>query len=1053
MARPSKTGGKRTSAATTRKPSSAKVRTRPATTKRAIGSASRLKRSAASNDELKESREQQTATAEILKTMSQSTFDLQGVLDALVKSAVRLCDADTGIIRRREGDIYPVAATFGFTQEEREYFARYSLKADGSAVFGRAILERRSIHVPDLLADRNLNRDRIQDYATVINIRSGLGVPLLREGGPIGVFTLQRRKRRPFTQKQIELVETFANEAVIAIENSRLFNEVQAKTRDLEQSLQQQTATADVLKVISRSAFDLQPVLQTLVESAARLCGADNAFVYQRDASVFRLAATFGFASDYEDFMKQRPVQPGRGTLIGRTTLEANIVHIPDALNDPEYTWQESQARGGYRTMLGVPMLRDGLPIGVFAMTRSTVKPFTDKQIALLHTFADQAVIAIENLRLFNETKQALERQTATSDILRVIAGSPSDVQPVFEAILSRSLHLCEAAFGFLTTYDGERFAFAAQLGVPPALAEHFGAGMDQPRPGDSHWRLVNGEDLIHNLDQKDEEAYRAGNPLRRAVVDLGGARSALVVALRRSGSLRGSVTIYRKEVRPFSESQIALLRHFADQAVIAIENVRLFNETREALERQTATAEILKVIASSPSDVQPVFDAIVTSATRLIGGFFAGGDRFFGDTGHLGAFSSINPAGDEMLKASFPRPIADIPTFGRVQAGEVVGIADTEAAAEQLKALGRARGFRSVLNVPLNSHGTSIGLIVVSRTNPGPFTAHHVELLQAFADQAVIAIENVRLFNETREALERQNASADILRTIASTPGDAERALYQIAETSARLFGAPSATIHIAEGDGWAQTIRVGDTSKRIGEGVPEAQLKIGGRNMPGTIVAENRQVHVPDLDNVDPAIADWPGLPYAREGGTRSMSGAPLRCEGKAIGALIVYRDRLAPFTAEELAVQQTFADQAAIAIENARLINETKEALERQTATAEILKVIASSPSDVQPVFDAILDRALHLCEAAFGFLTIHEGERFEFAAQRNVPTELAQHFAAEMDQPRPGDAHWRLLAGEDLIHNLDQKDEDAYRAGNPLRRAVVDLGGARSALVVA
>ena len=239
-------------------------------------------------------------------------------------------------------------------------------------------------------------------------------------------------------------------------------------------------------------------------------------------------------------------------------------------------------------------------------------------------------------------------------------------------------------------------------------------------------------------------------------------------------------------------------------------------------------------------------------------------------------------------------------------------------------------------------------------------FAAHDA----AIARQAAMDAENGRLISELSIARERQNASADILRTIAGASGDAEHALYQIAETSARLFDAPSATIHIAEGDGWAKTIRVGESSKRVGAGVPETQLKIGGRNMPGTIVGENRQVHVPDVDNVDPEIADWPGLPYVREAGTRSMSGSPLRLEGKAIGALIVYRDQLAPFTDEELALQQSFADQAAIAIENARLFNETSKALERQTATAEILKVIAASPSDAQPVFEAIAASAKRL-----------------------------------------------------------------------------------------
>ncbi len=243
-------------------------------------------------------------------------------------------------------------------------------------------------------------------------------------------------------------------------------------------------------------------------------------------------------------------------------------------------------------------------------------------------------------------------------------------------------------------------------------------------------------------------------------------------------------------------------------------------------------------------------------------------------------------------------------------------------------------------------------------------FAAHDA----AIARQAATDAENGRLIHELSIARERQNASADILSTIASVSGDAEHALYQIAETSARLFDASSATIHIAEGDGWAKTIRFGESSKRVGAGVPETQLKIGGRNMPGTIVGENRQVHVPDVDNVDPEIADWPGLPYVREAGTRSMSGSPLRREGKAIGALIVYRDQLAPFTEDELALQQSFADQAAIAIENSRLFNERRqrandlsESLRQQTATADVLRVIASSPADVEPALKAIVESA--------------------------------------------------------------------------------------------
>src|SRR5436309_754730 len=234
----------------------------------------------------------------------------------------------------------------------------------------------------------------------------------------------------------------------------------------------------------------------------------------------------------------------------------------------------------------------------------------------------------------------------------------------------------------------------------------------------------------------------------------------------------------------------------------------------------------------------------------------------------------------------------------------------------------------------------------------------------EAIAQQAAGAVENARLLTELRITRDRQAAGAEILRAIASTPGDAERPLQQIAETTARQFGASSVTLNIASGDEWTRMIRVGPSSQRVGSEVSAEQLRIGGRNLPGTVFRENRQIHIPDLDNLDPAFADWPTVPHARAAGARAMAGTPLRREGKAIGALIVHRDRPEPFTDQELALLQSFADQAVIAIENARLFNETKEALEQQTATADILKVIASSPSDVQPVFEAIVGSAKRL-----------------------------------------------------------------------------------------
>ena len=275
---------------------------------------------------------------------------------------------------------------------------------------------------------------------------------------------------------------------------------------------------------------------------------------------------------------------------------------------------------------------------------------------------------------------------------------------------------------------------------------------------------------------------------------------------------------------------------------------------------------------------------------------------------------------------------------------------------------------------------GKALGALIVYRDRLAPFTDDELALQQSFADQAVIAIENARLFNETQQALSRQEATAEILRTVASTPGNADQSLRQIAETSARLFGAPSVTLLLAENGEWTKAYRFGASSERIGSALPLQMSPVGGSNLPGRVVADDSQIHVPDLDNLPPEMTDWPGLPHARAGGTRTACGTPLRREGKAIGALLVFRDRLAPFTEQELALQQSFADQAVIAIENARLFNETQEALARQTATSDILRVISSSPTDVQPVFDEIVLTAARLLRCDRAFIQRHDGQFF-------------------------------------------------------------------------
>ena len=390
-------------------------------------------------NELRQSLQQQTATADVLKVISRSTFDLQTVLDTLTASATRLCQADKGAIMRWDGDVYRLASNYGFSREGEPYALEHPLRPERGSVTGRVALEGRAIHVPDVLADPEY---QATGYQQVFGYRTLLGVPLLREGTAIGTFQLARNEVNPFTDKQIELVTTFADQAVIAIENARLLNE-------LRQSLQQQTATADVLKVISRSAFDLRTVLQTLVKSAARFCDADKAsLTRERDGALYR-AEAYGFSREYLDYVQDIPIKPDRGSASGRALLEGRVVHIADALADPEYTLNDVQRLGGYRTVLSVPMLREDVPIGVLALLRSDVRPFTDKQIELVTTFADQAAIAIENVRLFDEIQdKGRQLEEASQHKSQFLANMSHELRTPLNAILGYAELIADGAYG-----------------------------------------------------------------------------------------------------------------------------------------------------------------------------------------------------------------------------------------------------------------------------------------------------------------------------------------------------------------------------------------------------------------------------------------------------------------------------------------------------------------------------------------------------------------------------------------------------------------------------
>ena len=994
-------------------------------------------------NELRESLQQQTATADVLKVISRSTFDLQAVLDTLVESAVRICQADIGhIALPTERGSFRTRASYGFSPELKAEHADLEFKPGRESVTGRALLERATVHILDAQTDPEYKLSKV---VKISGHHSMIGTPLLREGSPIGVFGLARFAVRRFTDKQIELLTTFADQAVIAIENARLFDEVRQRTDDLSESLQQQTATADVLKVISGSPGELEPVFQAMLEKATQICEAKFGTLVLCEGECLRQVATFGAPAAY---VKMRPpevayqVHPEHP--LGRIAATKQVVHVLDIAAAPEHARGPLSNVAGARTLLCVPMLKDNQLVGSINIYRLELRPFTDKQIALVQNFASQAVIAIENARLLNELRESLQQQTATSEVLQVISSSPGDLTPVFDSILANARRICEAKFAHLLLYDGKVFRAAAFEGASPAFVEFWQRGPHALDPETGPRRAVTTKQIVHVPDLQQTKRYKRPNPQVAALADLAGARSVLVVPMLKDDRVIGTLSIYRGVPVPFSDKQIELVSNFSQQAVIAIENTRLLNELRESLQQQTATSEVLQIISSSPGELEPVFQALLENAVRICEAKFGTLFRYDGKNFHRAAGVGTPAALVEFQKQRGPFRPESAGVIARVLRTKQVAHSADSAAEPNPGVATTLGGARSIVGVPMLKDDELVGAIVIYRQEVRPFTDKQIDLVSNFAKQAVIAIENTRLLNELRESLQQQTATSEVLRVISSSPGELEPVFNTMLENAIRICDAKFGTLFRFDGELADRVASVGTPATLVEFQLQRGSFKPDIHGNFARCLTTKTVVHVADeLAEPKPGAA-------AVYGGARSTVHVPMLKENEAVGEIVIYRQEVRPFTDKQIELVTNFANQAVIAIENTRLLNELRESLQQQTATADVLKVISRSTFDLQTVLDTLVESAARLCEADRAAIHRRMGDNYPFVASYGFPPEFDEFMRERKFVAGENTAFGRAVLDGATVHISDVAAEGS--TAPDVVRQWRKIGGYRTVLAV-
>jgi GAF domain-containing protein/CheY-like chemotaxis protein len=1040
------------------------------------------------NREQAEALEREQATAEVLRVISRSPEDLNASLQAVADTAARLCGASWARVHLRDGDHLVRGPSSAGAQDDLlsrlPIGSRGSIDQIGTAA-ADAVRTKNTVHTADYVAYlREHDADEALREQAALNDQGAipaLGVPMLRGDEAVGVLRFQRHGGdQPFSAREIALAETFADQAAIAVENARLFQGIQERNKELTEALEQQTTTADVLRIISRAPVELQAVLTEISESAARLCDAPQAAVFMFEAGAYRSSALYN--------IRRQSLGRGRASLSrdyipDRAALERKTLHVVGELTELESTFPGSVARlqkeGLERVAyLVVPLLRGGEPTGVLVLRRQEARPFTDKQTAVAEMFANQAVIAMENARLFDELQarnreqaEALEREQATAEVLRVISRSPEDLDGSLQAVADTAARLCRVDFARIFLREGD-YLVAGPSGAPQGWSGNY-------RPGERLGPLVGLSNSAGDALQSGGvaiDAIRSGRTIHAADTRQyaeehgwqqrpGGPRTALAVPLLRGSEAVGVIVFGREgTVQPFAEGEIALAETFADQAAIAVENARLFQdiqernrELTEALEQQTATADVLRIISRSPVELQTVLDTLVENAVRLCdaeGGMMwsASGDRLRSES-EFGLGTLDRPAIDDL-------PLDHGNLSGRAALEQTV-VTHYGSRDDLLRDFPRVPPLSPAgievharLAVPLVREGESIGVFVLVRREEREFGEREIALVRTFADQAVIAMENARLFaeleernREQTEALEREEATAEVLRVISRSPEDLDASLQAVADTAARLCHADFARVFLREedylvaGPSGAPQGRVGDIqlgerlgpltdlSNAAGDAVPSGYTTIDA-------IQSRRTVHAADslryAEDHRPSVA-LQGWRATHSGGPRTTLAVPLLRGSEAVGVIVFGRmDAVQPFDEREIALAEMFADQAAIAVLNARLLRgiqernrELTEALEQQTATADVLKAISRSPVELQTVLQTLAENAARLCDAEVGVLGRFVEGRSRVAAVYGAPDEVREYM--ETMSPTPpsngGPLILRMLAQRRTVHVTD------------------------------